>query len=282
MIPVIAMTANVMAGDREKVIEAGMNDHIGKPINVNEMFRVMAKWIIPSNPFVETEETQTPFATETTEMTVSENTLPHLPGIDTAEGLATTQNNHKLYRKLLTKFRDNQSNFEHNFRNAQQDNDPQAAIRCAHSLKGVAGNIGATGIYEIAQELESACDANMTSEKIEPLLAKVVSALERVITGLEALDPPVVEPGEGNDSGDGNNEDPAKIDLAVVEPLIKDLTKLLENCDTSAENTVEKLQELLKGTEAGKALSLVEQCISEYDFEKAAERMKIVVNQLGS
>ena len=67
-----------------------------------------------------------------------------------------------------------------------------------------------------------------------------------------------------------------------MEPLIKDLTKLLEDCDTSAEIAVEKLQELLKGTEAGRALSLVERCISEYDSEEAAKRMKIVVNQLAS
>ena len=47
-LPVIAMTANVMSGDREKVLSAGMNDHIGKPLNVNDMFNTMAKWIKPS------------------------------------------------------------------------------------------------------------------------------------------------------------------------------------------------------------------------------------------
>jgi two-component system, sensor histidine kinase and response regulator len=47
-LPVIAMTANVMSGDREKALDAGMNDHIGKPINVREMFTTMAKWIRPA------------------------------------------------------------------------------------------------------------------------------------------------------------------------------------------------------------------------------------------
>ena len=49
-LPIIAMTANAMAGDREKVMEAGMNDHIAKPINVENMFSTMAKWITPANP----------------------------------------------------------------------------------------------------------------------------------------------------------------------------------------------------------------------------------------
>ena len=49
-LPVIAMTANAMAGDREKCLQAGMNDHITKPINVDEMFSTMARWIEPASP----------------------------------------------------------------------------------------------------------------------------------------------------------------------------------------------------------------------------------------
>ncbi|MBF0290383.1 MAG: response regulator, partial [SAR324 cluster bacterium] len=243
-LPVIAMTANVMAGDREKVIEAGMNDHIGKPINVNEMFRTMAKWIIPSEPFEETAETKAEAEIPKSEESISENGFPHLPGIDIEKGLATTQNNHRLYRKLLTKFRDNQRDFKDNFRKAQQDYDPQATTRCAHTLKGVAGSIGATSIYDVAQELESACDAGVTKENIEQLLTKVVSALKPVILGLEALDRPIV------DTGVGNEGDPIKVDFTVVDPLIKELTELLEDDDTEASNVLEKLQEFLKGSAA--------------------------------
>ena len=47
-LPIIAMTANAMAGDKEKVMQAGMNDHIAKPLNVAAMFTTMAKWIKPT------------------------------------------------------------------------------------------------------------------------------------------------------------------------------------------------------------------------------------------
>jgi PAS domain S-box-containing protein len=53
-LPIIAMTANAMAGDREKVIEAGMNDHIAKPLNVGAMFSTIAKWIKPAQDAPET------------------------------------------------------------------------------------------------------------------------------------------------------------------------------------------------------------------------------------
>ncbi|WP_457328692.1 response regulator [Rhizobacter sp. P5_C2] len=49
-LPVIAMTANAMVGDREKVLAAGMNDHIAKPIKVEEMFATLARWVRPAEP----------------------------------------------------------------------------------------------------------------------------------------------------------------------------------------------------------------------------------------
>jgi CheY-like chemotaxis protein len=48
--PIVAMTANVMAGDRERCMRAGMDDYIGKPLRVNELERVLSRWIQPSGP----------------------------------------------------------------------------------------------------------------------------------------------------------------------------------------------------------------------------------------
>ncbi|WP_169259701.1 response regulator, partial [Aromatoleum diolicum] len=110
--PVLAMTANTMAGDREKVIAAGMNDHIAKPLNVGEMFVTLAKWIRPATVGA---GSVAPAAAKTA------GTLPPLPGIDIDAGLATTMDNHKLYRRMLTRFRDGQSRFAEQFAAAQTD-----------------------------------------------------------------------------------------------------------------------------------------------------------------
>ena len=117
-LPVIAMTANAMAGDREKVLAAGMVDHIAKPLNVDEMFETMARWIHPA--------VGAKALPATGEKTPGGEIVPPLPGIDVAAGMATTMGNAKLYRRLLVKFRDSQRDFAELFARAAGDADPTA------------------------------------------------------------------------------------------------------------------------------------------------------------
>ena len=255
-LPVLAMTANAMAGDREKVLDAGMNDHIAKPINVQEMFTIMARWITPSEPIGET-------ATINANETAIEEEIPSIAGINVTAGLATTQGKRKLYRKLLIKFRDSEADFVEQFREAQTSDDPEAATRCAHTLKGVAGNIGATDVQEAAGELESACKENMAAGKIDRLLENVVSALSPVLTGLAAL-----EQAEFKTPVQVEAVDPEKL-----KSLTGRLRALLEDDDTDATEVVEELEEL-PGIEAhASALKRLSKAIGGYDFKQALEEL---------
>jgi two-component system sensor histidine kinase/response regulator len=179
-LPVLAMTANAMAGDRERALAAGMNDHIAKPINVHKMFTTMAKWITPSLPLEAA-------ATADTEKAGVEADIPVLPGIDTAAGLARCMGDRRLYRKILQMFRDNNADFSEQFRKAQASDDPQAATRCAHSLKGVAGTIGAQAVQKAAEALESGCREEAGQEQVDQLLDAVLSELSLALAGLQAL-----------------------------------------------------------------------------------------------
>lgn len=95
-LPIIAMTASAMKGGKQKVLAAGMNDHIARPVNVNQMFITMAKWIKPGNKEAENK------ACFEAELGVNDATcFPDLPGIDFQLGIKITNNNAKLYRRLL-------------------------------------------------------------------------------------------------------------------------------------------------------------------------------------
>jgi signal transduction histidine kinase/DNA-binding response OmpR family regulator/HPt (histidine-containing phosphotransfer) domain-containing protein len=181
-LPIIAMTANAMAGDREKVLAAGMQDHIAKPINVGEMFTTMARWIKPQHG--RPAEAAAPPAAAAAD----DGALPPLPGIDTGAGLATTMDNPALYRRLLLKFLHGQSTFAADFHAAQLNPDRTAARRMVHTLKGMAGNIGARRVQAAAQLLETACAESAADDHQELLLQGVLDELRPVITALKVLD----------------------------------------------------------------------------------------------
>ena len=183
-LPILAMTANAMAGDREKVLEAGMNDHIAKPINVSGMFTVMAKWITSLAEKTNVQTNTKHVHQDAT--TPSDAQLPIIEGVDIHSGLAIAQGNVSLYRKLLFKFYDNYTDFESVFVSALSDSDQEAAERCAHTLKGVAGNLGAYKVQEIAGLIETACTNNDEAE-IKRNLQEILLVLSPVLVSIESM-----------------------------------------------------------------------------------------------
>ena len=200
-LPVIAMTANAMAGDREKVLAAGMNDHIPKPINLDQMLKTMALWIKPARPRPALAPGASPrvaAAVQTGPMGApSPDSLDFrdaldLPGIEVAAGLARVEGDLGLYRKLLRRFKTDQAGFETNFRQAWTGGDREGATRLAHTLKGLAGNIGALALQEAARALETATceDGPAVEDRLVAVLAALTPILA-VIGALEETAPPL-------------------------------------------------------------------------------------------
>jgi PAS domain S-box-containing protein len=177
-LPVIAMTANAMIGDREKALASGMNDHIVKPIKVDAMFATLARWVRPRAP------PPLPVATAPTA-----DDFAALPGIDSVAGLENMGGNARLYRRLLLMFAGSHRSFEADFAAARSSSDAGAAARLAHTLKAVAGSLGAAGLYRDAGALEAACLANEEAVLVERLAGTVMASLAVVLAGLERLQP---------------------------------------------------------------------------------------------
>ena len=255
-LPILAMTANAMAGDREKVIAVGMNDHIAKPINVQEMFAIMAKWITPAVPIklkpVDSEDN------------FSSGGLFELPGINVAAGLATCQNNQKLYQKLLLKFSQSEIDFGDRFREAQTAGDLQTATRYAHTLKGVAGNIGATGVQSAAQALESACNEAASAAQTGELLETVATNLALVLDGLQVFQ---------QNEAQASLVEPETLDQEQFNMLLDKLQILLADDDTGATEVIEELETLPGIAVYAGILRRLAKAITAYDFELALEEL---------
>jgi signal transduction histidine kinase/DNA-binding response OmpR family regulator/HPt (histidine-containing phosphotransfer) domain-containing protein len=179
-LPVIAMTANAMVGDREKVIAAGMNDHIAKPINVDQMFAVLSRWVRPRQEVSAMTPDPSPAPSRAP-------TLETLPGIDSQAALHALGGDERIYRRLLGRFLDSQSGFAASFRAIRSSGDLEAAHRMAHDLKGVAATAGAFALAKAASALEAACAARAPADEIEALTDAVTRELSPVMEGLRAL-----------------------------------------------------------------------------------------------
>ena len=258
-LPIIAMTANAMAGDKEKAIEAGMWDHIAKPLNVSDMFNTIAKWIKPGGQKADADQgaavekvTPAPVATAT-----PAGGLPPLPGIDIKAGMATTRNKESLYRKMLTMFLDGQGNFAEIFRTALDDTDGEAATRAAHTLKGTAGNIGAKGVQVAAAQLEQACKEGKPASEIDTLLTHVCSELNPVLAGLRQIGTPTQAV-----------PTPA-IDGDALRKSLGKLKALLADSDAEAEDLLADLVEKLRDTPLAATLEQVVKAVAGFDFDAA-------------
>jgi CheY-like chemotaxis protein len=155
-LPIIAMTAHAMAGDEDKSLQSGMNGHITKPIDPDQMFATLLKWIKPSEkrttaqkPVVSAEPSD-----EDKVISIEEELPESLPRFDLADGLKRLQGNKRLYRKLLLSFAMDYNEVANEIREALEAEDFDRAHSLVHNLKGLAGNLAATELQAAAVSME--------------------------------------------------------------------------------------------------------------------------------
>ncbi|MES2482731.1 MAG: response regulator, partial [Pseudomonadota bacterium] len=181
-LPILAMTASAMAGDRDKALAAGMLDHIAKPYDVPAMFATMARWIRPAK---QRSSTQPDPASNAPADDLVDGLPDAIAGVDLQAGLATSSGNQALYQRMLMQFAKRQRHFADEFDQARSSTDATAAQRCAHTLRGTAGNIGARDLAASAAKLEQACKASAPDDDLGATLRETLVALDRVIQDLD-------------------------------------------------------------------------------------------------
>ncbi|KGE04409.1 response regulator [Pseudohaliea rubra] len=254
-LPVIAMTAEVMTGDRERAFAAGMNEHVGKPIDFDELSAVLRRWIVPASGRAAPRRPVPSMVPE----------LPLLPGIDRDAALANAGGSGELVLRLLDRFRKDYRDYEGSFREALRVEDGAAAERSAHTLKSVAGTLGAGDLETAAGDLERTLKENGDQGSVDEALASTLAALAVVLESLEAL----------HEAGPAERDasDQAAPDSEALANGLAELDRLLADNDTGALELFAHLRDALEARYGERPIRRLAVAVDGYEFGQARTRL---------
>jgi CheY-like chemotaxis protein len=176
-LPVIAMTANALEQDRQRCEEAGMDDFLSKPIQTGRLFATLARWIARAHAAPAAAPAAAAAAT------ADPDALPQVEGLDTHVGLQYMAGRPRLYLAMLDRFVGSHADSGARIRQSLAQGDDEGAVRTAHTLKGLAGTLGAIRLQELARTLETAMEQRQSRE-VQAALIPLEAELQRLVTAL--------------------------------------------------------------------------------------------------
>ncbi|MDF1790500.1 MAG: response regulator [Thalassobaculaceae bacterium] len=254
-LPIIAMTANAMSGDRERCLQAGMNDHVAKPIDPDDLYTVLARWLqadISTDPLIAG-------ASGSTAATEGAPFVHH--SVDGEAGMRRVLGHRHRYIEMLARYASGQADVDARITTALASGDSATAEREAHTARAVAGNIGAFEIAAHAEQIERAIHSNQSINKIRPLIEGLRVCLQPVLDGIAALpELAVTEPGA-----------PSPAPSAEDSEIFERLCRLLEDDDAEAQDLVAAEPAAVRAAVGETLFAPFTKAVDAFDFEAARQ-----------
>ncbi|WP_320008653.1 response regulator [Maridesulfovibrio sp.] len=262
-IPIIAMTAHALVGDKEKSLLMGMDDHITKPIDPDLLIETLSKWL----PKKTNHSGRSPERPQFPDGQATD--IPNLPGIDTEKGMHRVRGNTKLYLKLLGDFAKNSSDKQTELLESITNKTYVNTRAMAHSMKGVAGNLGIDNLHGILQEMEALSEQE--TDIGEPIIQKFKDEIQRVAKGILEFLP----------QQDEDTTIAVSINVKTINNLRPELEKiadLLEQHDVEAKAIFATLKPSLAQAAPVETAELAG-LLDRFDFAKAHQKIKELFQQ---
>ena len=255
-LPIIAMTAHAMKGDREQCLKKGMNDYLSKPIDERQLFTILAKWIKPG-PGIDA-------AVVSPEQPSEDDVWLEMPaeitGFDLTVGLGRVHDNSALYKRLLIIFLGKINAVTEQFCMSPAGEYKDALID-VHSLKGAASNLGANDLCRSAGALESSIK-NEEDEQRQQLVAQFSKDLAVVRESLTKLNL------EEDNTSQETDED-KELDTGQLSAIISEMHQLLKKRNSRVRHLLPVLKKELSGAQYRPQLKVLEQAIYNLDSTTA-------------
>lgn len=266
-LPIIAMTAHTFDTDKQKCLEAGMQDHISKPIELETMFATLVRWVHTEQVIYQSETTA--ITTKSApDANVPESALTSLSTVNVHAALRLVQGSEQILQRLLLKFAQQQQTASEQIRQMLRNNEHQQAIARAHELKGVAGNLHISQVFDIALQLETALGAKKEN-LVTHLLDQLTSAINQYCQEVTGLPKPKPKP-ESDTATTGNL---SSKNTVVIRELLEQLIVYLETNNCLAEDCLEQIKQQLNGHYA-QELGIIYNYVVDLEFSKAIECVK--------
>jgi len=279
-IPIIAMTAHAMQGDRQKCLDAQMDDYITKPIDVEKFFAMLNKWLgAESENFIATQELS------------SIATLPTLEAINTEKALLRVRNNKELLLRLLMNFKKQKFDMAEKISEAIIHNDLKSAKELVHSLKGESGTLEANTLHKQTIEFEQYLLEKQTSlennmiindEQNNSYLIKLTKSLNHVLTDISYLETEFKKESKLSDVNNSTIESKNKtIDIESLNVQFQELSELLQDNNLRAKTLAKTMSADLTSSLYSEPWDKLLKALSDLDFEYALKVLIQLAKDLG-
>ncbi|ELQ2338218.1 response regulator, partial [Vibrio vulnificus] len=257
-LPIVAMTANAMQSDVERCHEAGMNDHVAKPINVHNLYQVLSQYLSASNAASHTSSSCSTSDSQSNPdrpASTDEDDLPTLSGINIKEAIFNTGGNKESYLSILSRFLEMQLEELPMFKEVVEKEDWDMASRMAHTLKGAAANLGVTPLAQLAVKMEKSIDHRSKT---------VIGELELAGVALDKLHAQLSE-------WQKRHINVSEQECGEAAELYKRLVELVEQYDVAAVDVIKQAKDCDVWTDEQKQLLI--NAIESFEFEQAKEML---------